>query len=386
MIKLSFPEVKPEATRPGKCIYCSSHYLNVHGHHLRKPKDIRLKELKVSRYKCLSCLRTFRVHPPGVEGKKQQTKRTIFLAVALYLLGPSLRGTSAFLSALECPVGRMSVWRDLQLAGQKCRSGYRTILKELSLSLVAGLDETKMRLAGKKMEVFFSVEAGYGLCLYIEVQDQRDSSAIRPILRKLRDELGIEVIITDDHAPYEKAKEEEHGADMAHQLCLVHLKKNASRRLKEAGLSSELGDQIKKALDSLSPSDLKDLEDLEKRPEVRENEKLHRLLIDLLRKWHLLTVHKNKEGVPSNNNFTEAAIGRTKIRAKTTRGHKSPEGLFNFVILTQLAGYFMPLTLDEKRRKERIPKAKSTGLTLKSSEKKRLLECYGGLKWLEAVW
>jgi DNA-directed RNA polymerase subunit RPC12/RpoP len=70
MIKLSFPEVKPEADRPGQCIYCGSHYLNVHGHDLRKLKDIRLKELKIIRYRCLSCFRTFRVYPRGVEGKK----------------------------------------------------------------------------------------------------------------------------------------------------------------------------------------------------------------------------------------------------------------------------------------------------------------------------
>lgn len=386
MIKLLFPEVKPEAERPRQCIYCGSHYLNVHGHHLRKSKDIRLQELKITRYRCSSCRRTFRAYPQGVEGKKRQTKLTIFLAVVLYLLGLSLRGTSVFLSGLKCSLGTMSVWRDLQLAGKKCRQNYRAILGSVSFSPVAGLDETKMRLAGKKMEVFFSIDAGYGLCLYIEIQDQRDSSVIRPILRKLKDELGIEVIITDDHAPYEKAKEEEHGAAMAHQLCLVHIKKNVSKRLKEVDLSSELKDSLKQALASLSPSDLKDLEDLEKRPELRENEKLHRLLIDILSKWHLLTVYKKKEGVPSDNNFTEAAIGRTKIRAKMTRGHKSLEGLLNFITLTQLAGYFLPLTLGEKRRKERIPKAKSTIITLKSSEKKELLERYGGLKWLEAVW
>lgn len=386
MIKLSFPEVKPEADRPGQCIYCGSPYLHVHGHELRKLKDIRLKELKITRYRCLSCQRTFRVHPQGVEGKKQQTKRTIFICLTLYVLGLSLRGTSLFLSALECLVGTMSVWRDLQLAGHKCRSSYRIILKRLSLSLAAGLDETKVRLAGKKMEVFFSVDAGYGLCLYLDVKDKRDSDAIRPILRKLKDELGIEVIITDDHAPYDKAKEEECGANMAHQLCLVHVKKNALERLREIDVSQELKDSIRKALDGLSPADLEDLEALEKEPSIRKPEMVHRLLVDLLRKWHLLTVHKNKEGVPSDNNFTEQAIGRTKMRAKMTRGHKSLEGLLNFIILTQLAGYFMPLTVEEKRRKERIPKAKSTVLTLKSPQKKRLLEHYGGLKWLEAVW
>ncbi|WP_176229847.1 hypothetical protein [Candidatus Hakubella thermalkaliphila] len=98
-----------------------------------------------------------------------------------------------------------------------------------------------------------------------------------------------------------------------------------------------------------------------------------------MRKWYLSVVHKKERSVPSDNNFTEVVIGRSKILGKTTRGYKSVEGLSNFTTPTQLAHYFMLLCPDEKRRKEKVPKGKSTNITLKSSGRKESLGRYGGL-------
>ena len=40
-------------------------------------------------------------------------------------------------------------------------------------------------------------------------------------------------------------------------------------------------------------------------------------------------------GLDGTNNATERVIGRSKVRYKTMRGYKSPEGMKNGIALTQ---------------------------------------------------
>lgn len=69
--------------------------------------------------------------------------------------------------------------------------------------------------------------------------------------------------------------------------------------------------------------------------EVRDAPLLRDVVVGLEERWHSLTWHQRLKGVPTTNNATERAIGRSKIRYKTLRGYKSMEGLQKGVYFTQ---------------------------------------------------
>jgi len=59
--------------------------------------------------------------------------------------------------------------------------------------------------------------------------------------------------------------------------------------------------------------------------------------LELWQKWHKIRLHLRcpELGLDGTNNASERAIGRSKVRYKTMRGYKSPEGMSNGVVLTQ---------------------------------------------------
>ncbi|MGQ9571564.1 MAG: IS66 family transposase, partial [Dehalococcoidia bacterium] len=68
---------------------------------------------------------------------------------------------------------------------------------------------------------------------------------------------------------------------------------------------------------------------------VRRSPPLRRLVVDLLQRWPALICHQRMAGVPTTNNRTEQAIGKSKVRLKTVRGFKSLPGAAAGVALTQ---------------------------------------------------
>ena len=68
---------------------------------------------------------------------------------------------------------------------------------------------------------------------------------------------------------------------------------------------------------------------------VKEDDELRRLVVELSEKWRSLRRHKRVRGLPETNNCTERVIGRSKIRYKTVRGYKSVSGMMNGLGLTQ---------------------------------------------------
>lgn len=68
---------------------------------------------------------------------------------------------------------------------------------------------------------------------------------------------------------------------------------------------------------------------------MRRSPPLRRLVIDLIGRWPALVYHQGRPWVPTTNNRTEQAIGKSKVRFKTVRGFKSVPGLLAGVALTQ---------------------------------------------------
>ena len=128
-------------------------------------KDVRVKEVKVYRYRCCGCTpalaggareRTFRYYPEGSSRADQSERLKLFVAIC-WKLGLSHRGSSLILSSLEVLVSFMTVWRDVQeQAGQIRRAkGWQRVR-------VLGLDGAAVLGWGDKRGVLVAVDLGTG--------------------------------------------------------------------------------------------------------------------------------------------------------------------------------------------------------------------------------
>ena len=113
-IVLQLPEVKREKEeRPTHCPYCKGEIFQRWGLISRQIKDTKVRTVKVPRYKCTCCKRTFRFYPEGVH-QAQQSERLKRLCVIMWSLGLSHRSVTLILSAFGVNLSHMSGWRDVQ--------------------------------------------------------------------------------------------------------------------------------------------------------------------------------------------------------------------------------------------------------------------------------
>lgn len=191
---------------------------------LSKPiKDYRLSELIAHRYKCLSCKTTFRHYPAGITNK-DQSQRTVVLAALMYGLGLSCSAASHLLGALGVDLGQMSVWRDAQEAGEALRRK-----RPVGKVRVLGADETVYKVKGEKVVVGFVVDGVSGRTLGFEVLFEGDAEAFEEWLKPYVQELGAEVLVSDDNDSYGVAAA---GLGVEQQLCVAHVRNYVKRRSK----------------------------------------------------------------------------------------------------------------------------------------------------------
>ena len=85
---------------PTRCPYddCQSTNLRLHQEVAKPLRDTRYQQVVAYRYQCMTCKRTFRVYPPGVNSAPT-SQRVKELGVTLYMLGLSYRAVSHILEA-----------------------------------------------------------------------------------------------------------------------------------------------------------------------------------------------------------------------------------------------------------------------------------------------
>lgn len=357
-ISLLIPSVNHSPThRPRACRYCGEPILHRHGTLTKPVRDHRFTEVEVHRYKCVCCGRTFRHYPGGVS-KKDQSERTVVLAALMYGLGLSCSAAFHLLGALGAGVSKTTVWRDAQEAGQALRAK-----RPAGRARILGADETVFSVKGEEVAVGFVVDAQSGKTLGFEVLFEGDGGAFRQWLEPYVEELGVEVLISDDNDAYSMTAA---GLGLSHQLCVAHVRKYVAKRAKSIleQAEKEWGEQDRK-LEKLAEelAVLKEL--LGELPEEGAHEigRLHReylwaapprrrgqptkeaspayrmrmLTLELWNKWDKMRLHlaRPELGLDGTNNSTERGIGKSKVRYKTMRGYKSPEGMKNGIALTQ---------------------------------------------------
>jgi len=93
---LQFPELAARAEqRPSHCPRCGRAGMGRHRSQRRPVVDLKVKEVEVVQYQCLSCGASVTVTPPGLQPDCRHSARTKVLSVVLWGLGLSYGGGGA---------------------------------------------------------------------------------------------------------------------------------------------------------------------------------------------------------------------------------------------------------------------------------------------------
>jgi transposase-like protein len=329
-----------------RCKLCQSPEVVIKQTMKRPLKDSVLKEITVIRLFCKSCRYAFRVYPDGVREYSSRTKRLVFLGVVLYAAGLSYEKSAGFLQGM---CGRrlesfVSIWRDVQRIGEKLRRKKNHLFQKRGTSVVVGMDGTYVRVRGKEQPVLVATNMSDGTTITVSLGNEWQEKELHTFLIEVGKEIGIRNItgiVTDDLDMYKHLCEKR---KILHQVCLAHLKKNLKQRLHkiQKTIPTEYIMQISSLFSPLSNTSGTTLAKLKKDPNLWQKEKdwvLYRGIVgDLVRDWPHYAAWLTDPTLPQTNNKTEQAIGRSKVRYKTTRGFKSQPAVLNFFTLTQIVG------------------------------------------------
>jgi len=244
----------------------------------------------------------------------------------LYKLGLSHRGIEQALSLLGLPLDHVTSWLDVQAVGESLRRAPK------GKARVIGLDETYIRLRGRKAAIGVVVDTG-GRPLSLTVLGQPDQKAYLAWLTSLCQGLGVQVVVSDDSTDYYAPIE---ALGLSQQLCLWHFRRTLGRQLARLakGMRRRYGDaiaelrQLGRELPGDGPLAFWSLLRRPLPPRLRN------LVLYVLERWPKLTLHQRDGEVPATTTFVERAIARGKVRYRSTRGLKSQEGAANFFALT----------------------------------------------------
>ena len=333
IVVLKLPEVKQKKeTRPQTCPYCEGETFQRWGRVNKAVQDGRVRNVKVYRYRCCQCKRTFR-HDPEGHTRADQTERLRVFAVLLWTLGLSHRASSSVLSGLKVLVSFMTIWREVQEAAKRIKK--RNHWKPVR---VLGLDGANVLGWGAKQPVLVAVDLGTGEPLAVGYINEYDPQAVKSWLEPLVQRHGITVIVTDDLSSYKMVAEK---LQLGHQVCQFHVRRWVGKTLKQLQetIPKEwlwVLEEIRPLLDLLPLDGSKHLHALWKQLPGRRSlpsqsrsalEQLRDLLVRLSDHWQSYCTFQSEPEVPCTNNSTERAIGRMKMRARTVRGYKSWPGM-----------------------------------------------------------
>lgn len=337
-------ESQPELVRV--CKLCKSNKVVIN-QTLRKPvKDSVLTEVVVQRLKCKACKYSFRIYPEGVKDYSARTRRLVFLGVILYSAGLSYQKAVGFLNGM---MGRelesfVTIWRDVQDIGEKLRRKKMPLLA--GTRIVVGIDGTYVRVRGREEPVLIATNAHDGTTITVSLANEWKEEELKAFFKEIAKAIGIAGIITDDLDTYKMVSEKQ---KIAHQVCLAHVKKNIGRRLLKltTKIPQAYREKVKGVFDPPEQEGNQVLHALLKDPNLWRSGKRNKhwvafrgIVGDILRNWtnYIAFLNHPPGLLPSTNNRTEQAIGRSKIRYRQTRGFKSQQGVLNFFFLTQSIG------------------------------------------------
>ena len=340
IVTLHLPVVKSKREeRPKHCPYCEGETFQRWGQVSKRVKDGKRRKVRVYRYRCCRCGRTFRHYPEGVT-KADQTERLKALAAICWQLGLSTRGVETILGLQECALSHMSVWRDAQ--EQAGELGKRNQWGKVR---VLGVDGAYVRGWGGTQGVLVAVDLGTGQPVALGYADEKDPAVVRRWLEPLVQRLGVSVIVTDDLHSYRVVARQ---LQLGHQVCQFHVRRWVGREMRELreGVPKDwlwMLDDLEQILAELPQDGARRLYGMwkylpgqtTKRTQTRSPlERLRDLLLRLSEHWESYCLFYGEPDIPWTNNATEQVIGRMKMRARTVRGYKTWQGMHNGLLLS----------------------------------------------------
>ena len=339
IVVLKLPDVKQKkGERPKACPYCAGETFQRWGEVSKPVRDTRCRKVRVYRYRCCGCGRTFRHYPEGTT-RADQTERLRLFAVLCWTFGLSFRGVCAILSGLKIRISHETVWRNAQEQGKKLkrRNQWRKVR-------VLGVDGAAVLGWGDKRSVLVAVDMGTGEPVALGYVNEYDLHAVQHWLEELKQRLGVSVIVTDDLSTYRIVAQR---LQLGHQVCQFHARRWVGKALR--GFRETIPkewqwvlDEVEQLIEVLPHDGDKRLYALWKQVAVRRSgrakpltalEQLRDLLLRLSERWQDYCTFQHEPEVPWTNNLTEQAIGRMKMRARTVRGYKSWAGMQTGLLL-----------------------------------------------------
>ncbi len=339
IVVLKLPKVKRKREeRPRKCAYCKGETFQRWGQVKKAVRDLGCRTVQVYRYRCCHCWRTFRHYPEG-NSAADQTERLKVFAVLCWSMGLSYRNVSRMLSGLNTWLSHMSIWRDAQEQAEKI-----TRQNQWKKVRVLGVDGAYVQGWGEARPVWVAVDLGSGEPVALGYVNEYDPHAVQRWLAGLVQRLGVSVIVTDDLASYRVVAE---NLQLGHQVCQFHVRRWVGKALK--GFRQNVPqdwqwilDEVEELMEFLPHEGDKRLHALWKQLAVRRSgrgkplttlEQLRSFLLRLSEHWQSYCSFHYEPEIPWTNNATERAIGRMKMRARTTRGYKSWQGMHAGLLL-----------------------------------------------------
>ena len=369
-IRVQLPQVNPnDHNTPENCPYCGGQHFKPHGQkgEEKRVRDVDHDEVRSYRHQCMRCQRTFRVYPPGVTKGAQQTARLKAMSVLLYVLGLSYGGVADFLNALGVPIGKTTVYENVQAAGIQARQRQRATREMGGKRAAIGSDGTYVKVKGEKMGIQVVVDDATEDLLGLDIMVSEGAEEVADLLREVAEQVEAEVLVSDDLESYKEVADE---LGLDHQICRSHVKRNVE------DLAEKLRKQLHDRQEPVPPdvdsspeqleADLASLEHLVRKrptdaPDTLENlyhrykaapkpppkqrhpvwYRMRMLITRLWNRWDRLTLdlRRNDLTIDGTNNASERLIGWwIKERYRTMRGYKRPESIFNVVTLTARMG------------------------------------------------
>lgn len=342
---------------------CTGTHFKLHQVHAVKPlRDLKHSQVPCQRYLCLKCNRTFRVYPAGV--CRDQFSATLkALTVLLYVLGLSYQGVTDLCESLQHPVSKTAVYNHVQAAGTRVQRLRKQWLAQQRGNIkVLGLDFTHVKVSGKDTIVAVATAILTGAPLTFDIIDAEGSVRIERWIRDLAEEIGAEIVVTDDADALKKVVD---ALGCRHQICRAHVNRNLHALVAQLGTKAlDHPDRVPGELPGLSVEqfreDLLDLEWIIKSlphdgqaqldalaaryqlapPPSQDHRasmwyRMRLLTLDWSENFKRLALYRlwrsaQNEKLDGTNNVTEQIIGQcVKERYRTMRGYKRTASVLN---------------------------------------------------------
>lgn len=342
---------------------CTGTHFKLHQVHAVKPlRDLKHTQVPCQRYRCLKCQRTFRVYPRGIS--RDQFSATLkALTVLLYVLGLSYQGVADLCESLLHPVSKTAVYNHVQAAGQRVqRLRQQWLAQQHGKIKVLGLDFTHVNVSGNDAIVAVATAILTGQPLTFDVIAGEGSIRIERWIRDLADEIGAEIVVTDDADALKSVAD---ALGCQHQICRAHVNRNVHKLVGELGTKAlEHPDRVPPELAGLTVEQfLEDLQELEwiikslpsngqsqldvlaaryqmAPPPSQDHRasmwyRLRLLTLDWSEHFQRLSLYLSWRGdqnakLDGTNNVTEQIIGQcVKERYRTMRGYKRKASILN---------------------------------------------------------